>query len=343
MLIRNKSPHGGLPYGKLDFSSNINPFGVPDGVRRALEVSVSDCQSYPDPYCTGLRKAISSYERVPAENIICGNGATELIYSFAYSLPKGKPALIVSPSFSEYESALNAAGIKAEHHILTAGNGFHLTDDILDTDLSRYGAVFLGTPNNPTGASVDRVLLRRIVETGVRLLADMCFLDLTEDPGRYDIPTLTERHPNVVVLRAFTKNYALAGIRLGYAICSDWSFMDLMTEKAPCWNVSSVAQRAGEAAAGCRQWLSGTVARICRERERVSKALESYGVRVFHGEANYLLIHSDRDLCPELAKRGIIVRDCSNYIGLGKGYVRIAIRTEADNDRLLSAIREVQE
>ena len=343
MLIRKKSPHGGLPHGKLDFSSNINPYGIPECVREALEMSVSDCRSYPDPYCTGLRKAISSYERVPVENIICGNGATELIYSFAYSLPKDRPALIVSPSFSEYGSALKAAGIKADHYILTDENGFILTDDILNADLARYGAVFLGSPNNPTGVSVDRTLLQRIAATGVLLFADMCFLDLTENPDRYDIPALTEEYPNVVVLRAFTKNFALAGIRLGYAICSDFSLLDLMAEKVPCWNVSSVAQRAGEAAAGCRQWLTDTVEKIARERERVARALDSYGIRVFPGEANYLLIRSERDLCLGLAKRGIEVRDCSNYIGLGKGYVRIAIKAEADNVRLLSAVREVQE
>ena len=196
MLIGKKSPHGGYHvncHDVLDFSANLNPAGMPDCVKRALSDSVKDCGEYPDPYCMNLRKAISKYEAVPVGCILCGNGATELIYSYAFSLPKRRKALIVSPSFSEYETALDAAGLKVEHYVLTSDNGFNLTEDILETDLSSFSSVFLCTPNNPTGVSVQPAVLEKIARTGVRVFADMCFLDLTCDPDRYDI-LVSESH-----------------------------------------------------------------------------------------------------------------------------------------------------
>ena len=348
MLIGKKSPHGGCHDNcpdVLDFSANLNPAGMPDCVEKALSDSVRDCGYYPDPYCRELRKAISGYEGVPSDRILCGNGATELIYSYAFSLPKNRKALIVSPSFSEYETALNAAGIRVGHYVLSADNGFRLTEDFLKTDLTRYCTVFLCTPNNPTGAAVDPVVLERIARTGIKVFADMCFLDLTSDPGRYDIPDLVKKYPNVTVLRAFTKNFAMAGVRLGYVVSSDALLLEKMSSKAPCWNVSSIAQKAGIAATGCRQWLRKTVEQMSVERERVSKSLMDMGVRVFPSEANYLLLYLEQNsgcgLPDRLAEKGILVRDCSDYVGLGKGYFRIAIRTKTENDRLLSAVREV--
>ena len=348
MLIGKKSPHGGYHvncHDILDFSANLNPAGMPDCVKRALSDSVKDCGEYPDPYCMNLRKAISKYEAVPVGCILCGNGATELIYSYAFSLPKRRKALIVSPSFSEYETALDAAGLKVEHYVLTSDNGFNLTEDILETDLSSFSSVFLCTPNNPIGVSVQPAVLEKIARTGVRVFADMCFLDLTCDPDRYDISDLIRTYPNVTVLRAFTKNFAMAGVRLGYVISSDSAILEKMSSKAPCWNVSYIAQNAGIAAAGCRQWLRKTVEQMSVERERVSKSLMDMGVRVFPSEANYLLLYLEQNsgcgLPDRLAEKGILVRDCSDYVGLGKGYFRIAIRTKTENDRLLSAVREV--
>ena len=345
MLInRDKNPHGGDVYSHrvtLDFSSNINPSGTPDRVKEAVAASAETCGIYPDPYCTGLRRAISDIERVPCDTILCGNGAAELIYSFAYSLEKEKPALIVSPSFSEYASALGAAGVGKEHYLLKEEDGFRLTDKILKTDLPRYCAVFLCSPNNPTGITVKPELVRALAKRCDKLFLDLCFLDFTSDPERYDIPDLISNNPNVIVLRAFTKNFATAGLRIGYVICSDTEFIEKMSEKAPCWNVSSVAQRAGIAAAGCGEWLKRSVKNIIRERERMTEEFRSLGVRVYDGEANYLLLYSEKKLYELLLARGILVRDCKNYVGLGEGYLRIAIRNKADNDLLISTVKEV--
>ena len=124
-------------------------------------------------------------------------------------------------------------------------------------------------------------------------------------------------------------------------LCSDEAFLLTMSEKAPCWNVSIPAQAAGCAALDCKDWLSDTVKNISRERERVSASLRSLGIKVCPGEANFLLLYSETDLYGMLLEKGILVRDCSNYQGLRKGFIRIAVRKPEENDQLLSAVREV--
>jgi len=344
VLINKKSPHGGDIYTnavRLDFSANINPAGMPDAVKQALRHAVENCGNYPDPYCTELRRKIAEHEQVPENCILCGNGAAELIYAYAFSLPKEKPALIVSPTFCEYEQALTAAGIAVEHYIMKETDGFRLTEDFLQTDFARYAAVFLCSPNNPTGITVELSILHAIAGTGVRLFCDFCFLDLTEMPGKYDIPTLLERYPNLTILRAFTKSYAMAGVRLGYVLCKDAEFLAAMSEKTQCWNVSALAQAAGITAMGCTDWLTESVKKISAERRYLTEELTHLGIRVYPGEANYLLLYSDTDLYGKLMERGIMVRDCSNYIGLSAGFVRIAVRTRDENDRLLTELKEV--
>ena len=344
MLIDEKNPHGGDIYthkGMLDFSANINPFGIPKAVKDAAVNAINDCTAYPDPYCRTLRSKLSEQERIPGEWILCGNGAADLIYSFAYSLPVNKPALIVSPAFSEYETALSAAGITVEHYMLDERNSFVLDDKIMRTDFSRYSALFICTPNNPTGITVKPDLLKKLAETGIKLFCDMCFMDLTAFPQMYDIPGLLKNYPELVILKAFTKSFAVPGLRLGYALCSDSSFMALMSEKTSCWNVSVPAQAAGCAAIGCRAWLEDAVKNIGKERERVASVLSTLYIKVYPGEANFLLLYSEIDLYNKLLEKGILVRDCSNYQGLRKGFIRIAIRRPEENDQLLAAMKEV--
>ena len=354
MLLNGQNPHGGDIYKnrvRYDFSANINPAGMPEAVKDALVRSAERASVYPDPACAALREAVGAAEGVSPDRILCGCGAAELIYSYAYALRSADnrpaPALIVSPSFSEYRSALEAAGIGAEDWLLRESDGFRLTEGILGLDFSRCSALFLCSPNNPTGLTVPLSLIRRLAETGVRLFLDCCFLDLTDDPDRYDLPALVEGFPNLTVLRAFTKSYAMAGVRLGYALSSDRAFLASMAEKTQCWNVSVMAQEAGIAALNCGSWLRESVMRISAERTRLTERLTRLGIGVIPGEANFLLIRSapvpEADLGKRLLERGILIRDCSNYVGLGpgKGWFRIAVRTREENDALLKAVGEV--
>ena len=344
MLINKRSPHGGDIYTnsvKLDFSANINPSGMPDAVGMAIKAAVENCEAYPDPYCTELRQKIAEYERVPMDCILCGNGAADMIYAYAYALPKNRPALIISPTFSEYGQALSAAGITVEHYVMKESDRFRLTEEFLYTDFSKYCAVFLCSPNNPTGITVKPEIICGILHSGVRLFCDFCFLDLTDAPEKYDIPVLLQTYPNLTILRAFTKSYAMAGVRLGYAMSAGADFLAAMSEKTQCWNVSTLAQAAGIAALDCADWLKESVRYISAERRYLTEKITQLGIRVYPGEANYLLLYSKVDIADKLIARGIMVRDCSNYIGLGKGYIRIAVRTREENDLLLTELYEV--
>ena len=344
MLLNEKNPHGGDIYSKkvsLDFSANINPFGMPQGVKTALRAAVDASSAYPDPYCRELRESIARSEGIKSENILCGNGAQELIFAFSHSLNKHKPALVIEPTFSEYTAALKAAGVQTQHYVLSETDGLRLTEDVLKCDFSAYSALFLCSPDNPTGFLAQPAIVESIAASGVRLLLDVSFLDLTLTPHIYNIPHLLQKYPNICVLRSMTKAYAMAGVRLGYALCADTAFLQSMAQKTPCWSVSSLAQQAGIAAAGERAWLRESVLKTAKLKEELALNLTRCGITVFKGEANYLLLYADKPLYEPLLSRGILVRECSDYKGLKAGFIRTAVRKQEENERLLAAIKEI--
>ena len=357
MLIDKISPHGGDIYKNrtigagLDFSANVNAFGVPPAVIDAVRGLGADAISrYPDPYCTRLRRALSEWYggSVDPDCILCGNGASELIYAFAFALAKEAagavpaPALIVSPAFCEYESALFAAGVPVEYYDMRESDGFSLTRGVLKFDLERYSAVFVCSPNNPTGLTVDAPLVDELAARCSRLFFDVCFLSLSDCPDEYDIPSLIRRNRSLAVLDTFTKSHGMAGLRLGWCISSDAELLSAMSEMSPCWNVSAAAQAAGIAAACEREWLTRTRTVLCREREYMRRRLESLGVYVYPGRANYLLMRSDAPLCGALLEKyHILVRSCGSYRGLDGHYIRAAVKEREQNERLIAAIEEI--
>ena len=133
----------------------------------------------------------------------------------------------------------------------------------------------------------------------------------------------------------------MAGLRLGYAMTSDSELLEMMSSKTQCWNVSSVAQQAGIAALGCAGWLRESVVTAGKERARLADELTALGIKVWPSEANYLLLRTDTDLYGEMLERRILIRDCSNYTGLEKGYYRIAVKTAEENDLFLTALKEI--
>ena len=331
MLLNQTNPHGGDIYHNrvtLDFSSNVNPWGMHPHVKEAIINAVNDADKYPDPYCSELRRKLEEKEGINKENILCGNGAADLIYSFAYALPDDKPALIPVPTFCEYETAMLAAGKPFKNKI--------------EGSLEDYSAIFLCSPNNPTGDLVPKEGLEKIAATGIRILLDITFLPLTDDPFIYNLPDLLTRYPNIVALKAFTKDHALAGIRLGYCMSTDREFLNKMAEKSQCWNVSTIAQAAGIAAVECDNDIKEAVFILNNERVRVTNELNALeGIDVTPSATNFILVHCEKDLYSKLKERKILVRDCSNEKGLGKGYIRIAIRSPQENDVLLNTIKEV--
>jgi threonine-phosphate decarboxylase len=346
-----KFTHGGDIYGRgqraplLDFSANINPLGMPEAVRRAAMDAVDGAVHYPDPYCRALRDALAEAEGLPASWFFCANGAADALFRLAIAL-RPKRALITAPTFSEYTAALHAARCRIRRHTLREERGFALTEEILG-ELDGADAVFLCNPNNPTGALIQPLLLREILSRcaakGILLLVDECFNDFLGDPEGHTLRGEVERYPNLVLLRSFTKLYALPGVRLGYCVCSDAALMDRMYASGQPWGVSVIAQACGLAALGEREFAETTRRMIAAERRRLSEGLRGLGLTVFDGAANFILFKSgfSGDLAAELAARGVLIRKCGDYAGLDARFFRVAVRRDTENDILLKILTEV--
>ena len=333
----------GLPL--LDFSANVSPLGLPEGPRRAVIRALDRAERYPDPLCRELRERLSERRGVPAAWILCGNGASDLIYRLALAR-RPRTALVTAPAFSEYENALALCGCSATRFPLRPENGFAVTEALLESITPELDVLFLCEPNNPTGRTTAYPLLERILERcaacGTLLVVDECFNDLLDAPEEHTLLGRVSGCSNLLILRAFTKSCGMAGIRLGYALCRDVELLERMRESGPPWAVSGLAQAAGAAALEEDSCLSELRRLIGRERPRLAAGLEALGFKVCPGEANYLLFFAPApDLGEKLRERGVLLRDCAGYHGLGPGWYRAAVRTGEENQALLRAIREV--
>lgn len=348
-----KQNHGGdwfayeTEYGAppLDFSASISPLGLPEGARAAAIASLEQADRYPDPQCRALRAALAEHHGVPADRIVCGAGAADLIYRLVHSL-RPRHALIPIPTFTEYERALREADCMIRHFPLSESEDFKLPDSFPDAIEPGTELVFLCQPNNPTGTIADLALmqhiLQRCADIGAVMVVDECFLDLADAPEAYTLINALADFTNLVILKAFTKTYAMAGLRLGYALCGDAVLAQRLDAQGQPWAVSSPADAAGRAALQDKDYLLRLRELIQHERPRMEHALTDMGYRVLHGSANFLLFYSaDKALGVKLRERGILIRDCSDFSGLKAGWYRIAIRTAEENDALLWALREV--
>lgn len=346
MLMDRNNPHGGDRYGRtirIDFSANVNPLGTPETVKHALTDILDTLSYYPDAYCRRLRAALSGYDRIPYSQILCGNGAADLIYAFSYAV--GGKALAAVPTFSEYRTAWEAAGGTFTTFLMRECDGFRPDENFLSHITDKIDAVFLCVPNNPTGVLYDVSFVRAVADrcqtVGARLFLDCCFLDLSDGRENYDIPALLKNYPNLFVLKAFTKSYGMAGIRLGYGLCSDTALLERMAKKVPCWNVSSVAQEAGIAALADTAFLERFRNLISEEKPYLLESLSRFGFKVYDGAANFLLFCTEKPLYDALFNRGILIRSCANFEGLDSRYYRIAVRTHEENKILIQAIEEI--
>lgn len=326
----------------LDFSANINPLGQPESVQVAIANSGQASLCYPDPFCRQLKESIAIYEKVNKNFIVCGNGAAELIFKIAYALAP-KKALVLAPTFSEYEQALKQVGAQVNYHWLKEEYDFQVKEDIL-SQVKGQNMVFLCTPNNPVGNITDFSLIVQLVKEcqkqGVILVLDECFMDLAENPK--SAKALLETYNKLIILKAFTKSFAIPGIRLGYCLCADRSITSLLEKIGPPWSVSVPAQLAGVAACEEKAFLKSTVCYIAKERAFLKAELTRLGLRVYPSKTNFLLFYSTTNtLYKDLLQRGIVIKDCKSYKGLKEGFYRIAVRTKRENKLLIEALGEV--
>ena len=348
MLYQTENPHGGEVYdhpGVIDFSANINPLGTPPAVLEAVAASLPFLSQYPDPYCRELTAAIAHYEGVPQSQILCGNGAAELIFSLCQAL-QPKKALVPVPSFSEYRSALDAVGCETVQYPLSREKGFLLDERLLSALEAFDGELLmLCNPNNPTGQVIQKPLMERIlslcIQKGIFLFIDECFLDLTEGGQALSLKERLETTGNLLLLKAFTKSFGMAGLRLGYCLSGNARLLERMGKTSQAWNVSIPAQLAGVAALKEQAFLSRAREIIHSQRPLMAAALEKMGCTVIPSRVNFLLFYSEKELRAPLLDRGFQIRSCANYPGLGPGWYRIAVKLPEQNKGLLDAMEEI--
>ena len=336
--------HGGDVYGDnaglLDFSVCLNPAGAPQAVLEAAQEGVLR-QGYPDPQCRGLVRAAAQRDGVEENMVLWGNGCADLIDRFALSL-RPRKALLLAPTFGEYRRSLEGVGCQIEEYFLSQENGFLPDEILLEAIVPGVELVFLCDPNNPTGRLMDEGLLYRVLarcrQVGAMLAVDQCFLELTA--ARPDRLTDQLAGGSLILFRALTKSYALAGLRLGYCLCGDLALLEKMAHILQPWPVSIPAQMAGECALHSFPcWPFDQFSSIAGEREKLKATLETLGLWVCPSESCFLLFRGPENLGASLREKGILVRDCANYSGLGPGWFRVGLRAPEENGRLITPLQ----
>ena len=325
------------PAELLDFSQNITPLGTPpaalEAAARALHAGAS---RYPDLEYTGLREALAAYLGTTPELVVPTNGGAEALFLAARAADPGT-ALVLEPTFSEYAAAAEAAGLGVARRIARRRDGGFRLDRAALEDLDRVSVVFLCNPNNPTGEALARREVLEVAglvhEGGATLVVDEAFADFVPE-----VSVAGEVAEGLCVARSFTKFFAIPGLRLGCLVHHDAPGVRALQ---PSWPVNVVAAAAGTAAVADEVFAEASVAEVARLRGELQDALGALdGLEPFPGTANFLLVRGPEGLPERLARRRVLVRGCEPFAGLGAGYFRVAVRAEAENGRLIHAIRE---
>ena len=339
--------HGGNIYQykeAADFSANINFHGMPQSVKEAAHAAIDRSIHYPEPDSQSLKAVLAEREGVPESAIICGNGAAELMFALAIA-KRPKKAVLAQPCFFEYEQALTAVGCTLVHVPLKKEDGFQVGMEFAEQIPEDADLVILGNPNNPTGQPVSRPVLEQVLAVchriGCMLMMDESFFDflVPEDQKRtMDCTKIAGEDPSVFVLKSFTKMYAMPGLRFGYAICADVKLLEQMRSGMQPWNVSLPAQAAARAAASEVAFAKKTAQQVAKNRQWMIGKLREAGVTVYDSVTNYLLLEGPADLKERCLEKGYLIRDCSNFRTLTKGFYRICIRSQEENEALLAVL-----
>lgn len=342
-VVRHGGPYSVSHYGTkmLDFSSNVNPLGFPSSVKKSLDLA--KIQVYPDHDSTKLKHSLSKYLNIHTSMICVGNGATEIIYDFCKIMPKSR-VLIASPTFGEYEAASRLCGLQPKFFVTLR----------LQSDLQKFiqkipknGLVFVCNPNNPTGELLSKKSMMQIIKSAKTkssmVFVDECFIEMTQSQNE-SVISLVPKYQNLFVLRSLTKSFGLAGLRLGYGIGNKNLVTVLNKTKIP-WSVNGLAHQAGISALSDKKFLAKTQNLIKKESVFLVNSISRLdGFSCFDSATNFILIQtkqSSKLVQKKLLKQNILVRDCSNFRGLKHNYIRVAVRTHKENQKLVSALEAI--
>lgn len=344
--------HGGDIYEKnirLDFSVNLNPLGCPESVEKAVSESIRSVNLYPDIRYTALRQTIAGYENnrysekenpVKKDMIIPGSGASEIIMATAHAYA-GKKVLVKLPVFAGYERAFENAGCNVSY-----SDPDDESDFISQITSENYDLIVIGSPANPTGRVLSPDHMKEIVsackKAGSTLLSDEVFMGFVTDRKKCTFANFICEDISLIIIRSFTKLYCCPGLRLGYAVCSNAGLADLINAGLPEWNISGPAEKAMTALCGEGGFADKSTEYVANEREYMWQEMSQMGLDVTPSDANFIFFRSGAALYDKLLEKGILIRDCSSYKGIGgRGTFRIGIRKHSENDELLSALKEL--
>ena len=355
-MPKYETVHGGDIYRNdvdVDFSINTNPLGIPENVKQALSDAASAADRYPDPEQEELRYGVADLCSTNPENVLLGNGASEFFIAIVHAF-RPKKVMILSPSFYGYAHAAEAVGAEIVEYPLKEQNGFMVDEHLLDAiekessnpDKNTNGIdmLFLASPNNPTGRTIPLELLGNIIKRCERkniiVVLDECFIEFTDVRDDYMDYFYRNHFSNLIRVSAFTKTYAIPGVRLGYMI-ADEKIVDKVCLQLPEWNISIFAERAGLACLADTDYLKRTRSFLRSERQFLSAGLLNYDIGSLRGEADFLLVRARSDLYEKLLEKKILIRSCANFTGLDDTYFRIAVKDRAKNVRLFEALSEI--
>ncbi len=342
--------YGLNPDDIIDFSASINPLGFPAVVQKAVLEHFNNIQHYPDSHCTDLRKNIAQKISCKESNIIIGNGSNELFYLIPRALQPAKGVLL-HPTFGEFKDAFCNSDIEVVEFI---------NDDkdfpVINTNISRLKSfdhcmAFLCNPNNPTGQLIRKDDIFEIVnDYPDRLIViDEAFMDFVEDDEKYSVIKDAPLMDNLIVVRSLTKFYGFPGLRLGYLAANEALVNKLMRYKEP-WTVNTIAQVAGMAAINDYEFAANTRQYVAGEKTFLYNGLAMIkGIYPFQPTVNFILVRIEDSISTTseiqklLLKNNILIRDCSNFVGLDGSYFRVAVKTREENSNLLSALKTVMD
>lgn len=333
----------------VSFSANVNPLGVSPLLRSALSEKIDAITTYPDREYTSLRKCIAAYCGTEYENVIVGNGSTELISLFI-QIEHPKKALVIGPTYSEYEREIALGGGTTLYYPLKESDNFKLNVEDFLTHLNEsIDLLVICNPNNPSSSSIRRGEMRHILDAckqhDIYVMVDETYVEFADDMEEISAVPLTNYYNNIVILRGTSKFFAAPGLRLGYAVTGNRDLIEAINTRKNPWTINSLAVVAGETMFRDREYIEQTKRLISSERARIFDLLKKNpDFKVYEPSGNFMLVRilkenvTSQVLFDRAIREKMMIRDCSTFPFLDNKYVRFCIMKREDNDRLLDCL-----
>ncbi len=333
----------------ISFSANVNPLGISPKLKETLASHIDAITSYPDREYALLRESIATYAHTQKENIIVGNGSTELISLFI-QITHPKKALILGPTYSEYEREISLGGGKSNYFPLHSHNDFSLDIEeftsVLNDDID---LLIICNPNNPTSTSIQQHDMRQILDVckqhDIYVMVDETYVEFADNYEKITSVPLTDYYNNIIILRGTSKFFAAPGLRLGYAITGNEDLLKQINQYKNPWMINSLAEIAGRIMFSDEDYIQETKSIIDKEREYCFHQLkESDGYQPFYPTANFMLVKILDDtldsgkLFDRCIREKMMIRDCSTFPFLNEEFIRFCFMNHADNEKLIKIL-----